>query len=414
MKRETKDPRASLLSSRVSERGAALRDLEKYGVFEDIELLMKHAKEDSSIAIRLMSADTVSDILSRRRLYNPLSKEEYQQVRSLCSGISPRKNHSLFLIYASLGSQDCLDLILSGLSNPQAEIRLGAAVGLQRFVVSYQTLGDQETEEKILSVLKNPSLKSDALAHVAQVCTAVGYRSALPLLRRIDIAGKHGETITQAQERLRALHRRPYGLWVSDGRDAGESSVRSSQKSMFCAIGRMGIAILEKDEWTEEGSIFQLPHRRMWFRRLGESNSDEALQFSKRTWYKCNSKKGFEILKKYCGLGPFNRAYLHLAEGLQLMFPDWKSKDHRDLGLLYLRAHAYEHAVECFDLALDSKRTPLDVWIYKGDALFAQGNAEAAKYLWEDCLTRVRSQSSAIAQLCRARLTLLPQENPDE
>ena len=53
---------------------------------------------------------------------------------------------------------------------------------------------------------------------------------SLPLLRRIDIAGKHGETITQAQDRLRLLHRRPYGLWISDGRDAGEYSIRPSQR----------------------------------------------------------------------------------------------------------------------------------------------------------------------------------------
>ena len=66
----------------------------------------------------------------------------------------------------------------------------------------------------------------------------------------------------------------------------------------------------------EEGSIFHLPHRQMWFRRIGDANANEALQFSKRTWYKCSPKKGFEILKEYCALGPFNRAYLHLAEGL--------------------------------------------------------------------------------------------------
>ena len=414
MKRETKDPTVSLQSSSVAERGAALRDFEKYGVFDDITLLMQHASKDPSIAIRLIASDVVSDILSRRRLLKPLNKEEYDHVRSLCRNISPRKNHSLFLIYASLGTQECLDLILSSLSNPQAEIRLGAAVGLHRFVVSYQTLGDQDTEKKIIDLLKDPKLKSDALAHIAQCCAAVGYRSSLPLLRRIDIAGKHGETITQAQDRLRRLHRRPYGLWVSDGRDAGEYSVRPSQKNMLCAIGRSGISVLQGDEWIEEGSIFHLPHRQMWFRRIGDANANEALQFSKRTWYKCSSKKGFEILKEYCALGAFNRAYLHLAEGLQLMFPDWKSKDHRDLGLMYMRSHAYEHAIECFDLSLEAKRTPLDVWIYKGDALLAQGDASGAQMLWEDCLSRVRSQSSAIAQLCRSRLSQLPSEKSNE
>ena len=58
------------------------------------------------------------------------------------------KNHSFTLIYASLGSQECLDLILSSLSNPQAEVRLGAAVGLQRFVVSYQTLEIKKQKAK--------------------------------------------------------------------------------------------------------------------------------------------------------------------------------------------------------------------------------------------------------------------------
>ena len=172
--------------------------------------------------------------------------------------------------------------------------------------------------------------------------------------------------------------------------------------------------MLHGDEWREEGSIFHLPHRQMWFRRVGDVNANEALQFSKRTWYKCSSKKGFEILKEHCGLGPFNRAYLHLAEGLQLMFPDWKSKDHRDLGLMYMRAHAYEHAIECFNLALEAKRTPLDVWIYKGDALLSKGDAAGAQILWEDCLTRVRSQASAIAQLCRSRLSQFTSENPNE
>jgi len=414
MKRETNNPHESIQSKDVYTRAAAVRDLEKYGVFDDISLLMHHAKSDPSIAIRLMSADAVSDILSRRRLTRSLSEEEYRFIRKLTGEITPRHNHSIFLIYASLGTQNSLDMILAGLKAVEAEIRLGAAVGLQRFVVSYTTLGDTETEEKVLDMLKDPSIKADSLAHIAQVCAAVGYRRALPLLRRIDLAGKHGETITQVQERLRVLHRRPYGLWMSDGRDAGEFSVRSSQKSALCAIGRAGISMLKDGEWKEEGSIFHLPHRQMWFRRIGQPKSDAALQFSKRTWYRCTSKKAMEILKQYCSLGGYEPAYLHLAEALQLMFPDWKAKDHRDLGLMYLRAHAFDHAIECFDLAMTEKRTPLDVWIFKGDALQALEREEEAKALWEDCLTRVRSQSSAIAQLCRTRIAQLSKDSSDE
>ena len=414
MKRETNNPHESLKSKEIHVRAAAIRDLERYGTFDDVPKLMHHAKTDKSISIRLMSADAVSDILSRRRLSNSLTTEEYDLVRSRAGEIVPRQNHSIFLVYASLGTQDALDMILSGLKAVEAEIRLGAAVGLQRFVVSYTTLGDTKTEEKILHLLSTPNLKADSLAHLAQVCAAVGYRKALPVLRRIDLSGKHGETITQVQDRLKTLHRRPYGLWVSDGRDAGEYSVRASKKSALCAIGRTGISLLKEGEWKEEGSIFHLPHRQMWFRRIGQSTSDAALQFSNRTWYRCSSKKAMEILKQYCSIGPYEKSYLHLAEALQLMFPDWKAKDHRDLGLMYLRAHSFEHAIECFDLAMTEKRTPLDVWIFKGDALKALGKVEEAKNLWEDCLTRVRSQNSAIAQLCRTRIGLLDGDTSDD
>ena len=66
------------------------------------------------------------------------------------------------------------------------------------------------------------------------------------------------------------------------------------------------------------------------------------------------------------------------------------------------------------DLAMTEKRTPLDVWIFKGDALNSLGKSQEAKELWEDCLTRVRSQNSAIAQLCRTRIGLLDEDSSDD
>ena len=60
-------------------------------LFDDVPLLMKHAAEDPSIAIRLIAADVVSDILSRRRLHNPSDEKKIRICRSLCSHISPRK-----------------------------------------------------------------------------------------------------------------------------------------------------------------------------------------------------------------------------------------------------------------------------------------------------------------------------------
>ena len=64
MKKETENPHKSITSKSTPVKAAAIRDFERFGMPEDIPLLLSHAKEDSSIAIRLMAADAVSDILS--------------------------------------------------------------------------------------------------------------------------------------------------------------------------------------------------------------------------------------------------------------------------------------------------------------------------------------------------------------
>ena len=99
MKRETENPLIALEDESIHTRAAAARDLEKYGQMEDLDVLLKHAKEDSSIAIRLNSADAASDILSRRRLLKPsLSRADQLKYIKMIVKIDPRQNKFLTVV----------------------------------------------------------------------------------------------------------------------------------------------------------------------------------------------------------------------------------------------------------------------------------------------------------------------------
>ena len=244
-KRETTDPLQALRSSSVHERAAATRDLEKYGDLAVIEVLIEHAKNDTSPAIRHNSADAVSDILSRYRLppkSRELSAQKRQELFSLFLEVVPSKNNAVFLIFACLGTAECFQQILAGFRDPRSEVRLGAAIGLLRFCQSASTLTNADIEKQVVSMLSDNRLTVDSLAHVARICASVGYKSALPVLRRLEIDGAHGETIDAAQEKLRSYFEEPSGIWVSDGVDAGEFNISPRRTGSICAISASGAA----------------------------------------------------------------------------------------------------------------------------------------------------------------------------
>lgn len=410
MKRETENPLKALKDESIHVRAAATRDLEKFGVVDDIDVLLEHAGEDPSIAIRLNAADAASDILSRRRLVEPaLTYAEQLAIVKKLVRVDPRKNNAIYLVFASLGSILALEHIIKGLKSPHSEVRLGAGVGLQRFVISYRTLGDLTVESMIVDCFQDTAMTVDALSFVAQACAAAGYRSALAQLRRIDLDGKHGETIAETQERLRALHQRPTGIWFSDGRDAGEVNPRPMLKKALCAIGKSGVSIYDGTDWLFKGPLEQMSHRQLWFRRVGNPASSASIQLQKRTWYPSRRKDAIELLRTQSTLGEFSPGMKQLGEALELMLQDWdwKAKDYRELGLIYFRAHAFDDAIRAFDLSIASKRTPIDTWIFKGDVLFLLEQYEEARSIWEISLSKVRSQTSAIAQLARSKLAKL-------
>ena len=407
---ETENPIEALKAPSVHVRAAATRDLEKYGELDVLEVLVHHAQEDPSPAIRHNAADALSDILSRYRVPpndSLLPEERRREILSLIYKISSGKNNAVFLIYASLGLPECLQKIISGFRDPRSEVRLGASVGLLRYCQSISTLGDENIENQVTQLLQDRNLEADALAHIARVCAAVGYQKALPMLRRIDMEGAHGETINAAHDKLRSQQQPPYGIWASDGCDAGEFNVDPSHSAAYCVITPEGRVI-----WTEDVQEWQFQdednghHRLMWFRRVGEPTPGPSLQFANRTWHMATKVDIDVILKSVAELSTsdLQPAFAVLAAGIIHRGLHNDSKGWRDIGVLWMRAHRYQEAIDAFEMSLDEKRTPIDVWFYLGESHYALGQLPEAKKSWENCLQKTRTTTSALAHLCQSRM----------
>ena len=157
-KPETKDPVSSLEARSVHERAAACRDLSRFGVPEQLGLLLHHAQHDPSPAVRLGSAAAASDILSRYRLppaSDTLTPEDRRALLALFQGFDPAVNSGLFPILATLNLPDMLRRIIAGLRDPRGDVRLGGAVGLLRMVSSAAVAGDE-----ILEMLEDPRVRA--------------------------------------------------------------------------------------------------------------------------------------------------------------------------------------------------------------------------------------------------------------
>ncbi len=411
-KMETEDPILALDSPSVHVRASATRDLEKYGDLSSIEKLVVLAKDDPSPAIRHNAADAVSDILSRYRQApkaSELSNKERKRLLADFLEISPGRNNAVFMIYACLGLKECLDQILAGFKDPRSEVRLGASIGLLRYCQSSSVHGMADVEEKVVAFLGEKNLTVDTTAHIARVCAAVGFKTAIEPLRRIDIQGVHGETINAAQDQLSNTSLYGNGIWISDGTDAGEFNINPEKPAEVCAITSDGACRWSADtgEWTE-WDCAELPVRHMWFRRVGEPTPGPAMQIGGRTWYMANKKSLDDILKTEARLPEDDSCppLKHLARALTARCDKENAKELRDIGLLWLRADEYTLAAKSFSESIQAKRTPIDTWFYLGECSLALGNFASAREAWGLCLEKTRAKTSALAQLCKTRLEM--------
>ncbi|MEL6342039.1 MAG: HEAT repeat domain-containing protein [Myxococcota bacterium] len=418
-KPETADPIATLQGDDdIHQRAAAARDLSKFGEPEHLAILVERAQRDPSPAVRLGCAAAASDILSRYRLppaSEALSTEQRRGLLELFKGFDPAVNSGLFPILGTLGLPGLLQRIAAGLRDPRGDVRLGGAVGLLRMVSSASVAGDELTEQRVVNLLHDRRLKPDALAAVAQVCAAVGYRSALHRMQSLDLDGAHGEAVSKALDTMQLLETPLSGAWFSDGKDAGEVNPNSPQGEAFLILRDDGSALVRDDEgqWSVQADVLSSDVRRMYIRKVGEPEAGPAFQHMSRTWYMAGLNRVKELLEQEAGLRTVDWATLPGAEidpTLQAVVAvirpmlDDAAGPWRDLALLQASGGDLDGAIATLEQSLEAKRTPADTWFYLGEALAAKGKPAAAKAMWETCLEKARSKKADYVRLAHARL----------
>ena len=148
---ETPDPLAALQSKDISDRAAGCRDLSLMGTVENLEVLAELAAADKSPGVRLNAAAAAADILSRCRngeARAALSDEQRDAFVSVFGRINPAVNAGVFPIMACLDHAKSRQMIFGGLRDPQADVRLGAAVGLMRLCSSVSTAGTRHSRRR--------------------------------------------------------------------------------------------------------------------------------------------------------------------------------------------------------------------------------------------------------------------------
>jgi hypothetical protein len=415
-KPETADPVASLDAKSTHVRAAAARDLSKFGTLEHLELLIARAHRDRSPAVRLGCAAAASDILSRMRMppaAQTLSITERRAFVDLFRGFDPAVNSGLFPILACLGLPDLFTRIAAGLRDPRGDVRLGGAVGLLRMVSSASVHGDELMEKRVVDLLSDRRLKPDAVASVAQVCAAVGYRSALPVLYRLDLPGKHGEAVSEAISTFSAMDAPLSGVWFSDGRDAGEVNPHSPHGHAFAFIADDTALIRSPDGSWAEHSAFSDGLRRMFIRRVGEAEAGHALQQAGRTWYVASPAVLKAQIESELECHSLDWAAAKAGTGTPILgsvaerlagMADETASIWRDVALLHALSGNLSGAIAALHRSVEGKRTPADTWLHLGEALFAQGKPDLAQQMWRTCVEKSRSKKAAYYHLALARL----------
>lgn len=409
---ETPDPRLTLKAKSISERCAAARDLSRYGTPEDIPLLIEQAQNDRSPAVRLGAAGAAADILSRYRVgprAAQLSTPQRQALFEQFKGMDPDVNAGLFSLLACIGLPTGFERIKSGLRDPRADVRVGAAIGLLRLCASAAAQDDAALEAEVVDLLRGGKLKPDAAAEVAWVAARVGYKSAREPIGALHLSGNQAELVERARELLRGYQEPLRGAYVTDGRDAGEvdpTPVRESGFAVFSAAGAMMGDGDDVNAWTYLDGLLPGGLRRMFIRRVGDAEPGPAFQLEGRTWYLASPERvvaAAEAIARPDELdwaGPAEPSMLeeHAPAVFREALPDDASGD-MARGLLLARKGEAEAALQALLAAAErKKKLPRDLAYFLGRALLAAGREAEAREQLEAFVAKGRKKDPRVQE----------------
>ncbi len=412
---ETEDPLKSLKSKSIHHRCAAARDLSLVGTPEHIPVLVERARDDKSPAVRLATAGSVADILSRYRLpprRAELDDAARQALLDTFKGIDPGDNAGLFPMFACLDVASSFARIATGLRDPRGGVRVGAAVGLLRMGISQAHNGDTELERQVVALLDDARLRPDALAEVARVCAACGYVSALPRMQALGLGGAQGEFVDQMVAILLESDAPLAGIWRSDGRDALQIDPEpAAGPANLVPAADGGVLVLDASGWTSIAPADVTGLRRMHFRRVGAAEAGPALQAQGRTWYPADADAldglvaasvDVQVLdwSAAAALGP---AHADLADALVPHLGEEAAED-RAAAVLLQGAGRGADALARLEAATGKKKCPPDTWFFLGEARAAAGDEAGAREAWENAVKKCRKKKEWPVPEARARL----------
>jgi len=399
---ETSDPLKALDAKSIADRAAGARDLSLVGELTHLEQLAAMAGSDRSPAVRLSVAAAAADILSRHR-FGPHAKglgvKRRNTLTELFRRIDPSVNPGVFSVFGCLDRPAALEAICGGLRDPRGDVRLGAAVGLLRLCTSQAVAAKSKVERTVVALLEDDRHKPDAVAEIARVCAAAGYRSAIPLIRALCLSGAHGELAAEALTILEAGEAPLTGMWFSDGLDAGETNRTSPLGGalVFCD-GRTAL-VLDGGRWKVDKALLSDEVRRMHFRKVGAVAAAPAFQAGDRTWYSGADSGLLCVIDGLASPGEIDWTKLGTVSAASKRglaradehLPD-TAQGHRARALLQAQAGDLAGAIEALEKAISLKKVFPDTWGLLGDALWAAGKKKAAKGHYRTFLKKARKK----------------------
>jgi hypothetical protein len=308
-----------------------------------------------------------------------LNDEQRAVFLDLYRKVDPALNAGVFPVFACLDCEGSFQVIAGGLRDPRGDIRLGAAVGLMRHCSSAAVADNEALEEKVVSLLADTRHKSDAIAQITRVCAAVGYRSAVEIIRCLQLTGKHAEVVHESLGILDGASHPLSGIWFSDGRDAGETNPDSPKG--FALMGFNGREVVQHEGKGWKSKRFPKDARRMFIRRPGEADAKPAFQVGGRTFY--------------CGLGQAVEAVCRPDWSALVNLPSSKASEsamdligsileesaesHRLLAILAADSGQAVVAQAALASAIAGTKTPADCWLFMGDLLWKSDPSTAKK-----------------------------------
>jgi len=407
---ETDDPIAALDHKSIAVRAAACRDLTKMGRVEHLPRLAQSAGTDKSPAVRLGTVAAASDILSRRRLDGPgdaLSEAERGAILELFKRVDPSKNPGVFSVFGTLDLSAGLSRVSIGLRDPRQEVRKGAGVGLLRLCISRSRQGDSALEAAVVEMLTDRRMRPDAIAEVALVCMASGFETALPVLERVDPGGVHQEVVDTAIDKLELAARRPVGVWLSDGRDAGEMRAHPVRPASVLVV--RAEAAFQRDvggAWRAVDLSSGL--RRMFYRRAGTPAAGPALQGLGHTFHLTADDElpAFVDMLVPPASADWPKG-VQRSEGAASLCDAISGElpgDRRARALLLADSGDFAGAAAELDEALSARKAPEDTLYLLGLARSAAGDQEGALSAWEACVSKARRAKDWYVVAARERL----------